>query len=372
VVSQLGKSKGEVRMSSKLIRDLKTALPILGRMVNPQISRVGVSITYDCNQKCKTCDIWRINKEDPTLRQKEMTLEDFQTFCTANPQLIWIALTGGEPYLKKDMKGLLDACCSIPSLKLISITTNGSVPDKIESDIRHFLGNGRKDVTVASSVSFEGPPDQHDEVCGISGSYYKALDTLKRLEALQRGDSRIRTGMSYTLSSYGLGGLKATMDSLGRYCPPIGQIQIGIGQEAEYYQWKDSKSVVPEYQALADELEWFQSRFSKRDLLDPYCAISYAYLRKAVQCYRNGVNFPRCVAGLYSCSVGPYWDVHPCLFMFQHSLGSLKEYNYNLQSLIDDTKTSWKPLVDKCVKEKGCWTLCEDYCMIVMRPWRLL
>jgi len=356
-------------LSSKLVRDIKTALPVLGRMVRPQISRVGVSVTYDCNQKCKTCDIWRINRENPEFRKEEMTLQEFEVFCRANPQLIWIALTGGEPYLKKDMQGFLDACCTIPSLKLISITTNGSVPDKIESDLRYFLNNGRRDVTVASSVSFEGSPDKHDEICGVSGSYYKALDTLQRLEVLQERDSRIRTGISYTLSSYGLGGLESTMKSLGKYCPPVGQIQIGIGQEAEYYQWTDSKDVVPEYQALANELEWFQSQFTKKDLLDPYCFISYAYLRKAIQCYRNGVKFPRCVAGQYSCSVGPYWDVHPCLFMFQHSLGSLKDYGYNL---IDGTKSVWGSLVDKCVAEKGCWTLCEDYCMIVMRPWRVI
>ena len=359
-------------MNTKILRDTRTAFTVLKRMVRPQISRVGVSITYDCNQHCKTCDIWRINKENPKLRKKEMSLEEFQEFCKANPQLIWIALTGGEPYLKKDMKGFLDACCSVPSLKLISITTNGSVPDKIEEDIRHFLGNGRRDITVASSVSFEGPLEKHDEICGTPGSYKKALDTLRRLEKFQEEDSRVRTGISYTLSSFGLGGLKATMESLGKYCPPVSQVQIGIGQEAEYYQWKDHKSVVPEYLALADELEWFRRQFTLRDKLDPYGLVSDTYLRKAVQCYRDGAKFPRCVAGQYSCSVGPYWYVHPCLFMFQHSLGDLRDYGYNLQSLLDGTKETWKPLVDRCVREKGCWTLCEDYCMIVMRPWRVL
>ena len=359
-------------MDSKLLRDTKTAFTVLKRIVRPQISRVGVSITYDCNQHCKTCDIWRVNKDNPELRKKEMTLGEFQKFCGANPNLIWIALTGGEPYLKKDMEGFLDACCSIPNLRVISITTNGSVPDRIEEAIRHFLKNPNKNVTVATQVSFEGPEEQHDFLSGTPGSYKKALDSLTRLKKLQEEDSRLRTGISYTLSSYGLHGLKPTLASLGNSCPPVNQVQIGVGQEADYYQWTERKEVVPEYLALADELEWFRGQFTHRDKLDPYGVISDAYLRKAVQCYRNGAKFPRCAAAQYTCSVGPYWDVHPCLFMFQNSLGDLRDYDYNLQELLDSTRTTWKPLVDKCVEEGGCWTLCEAYCMMVMRPWRVL
>jgi len=359
-------------MSGKLLRDTKTAFTVLKRIVRSKISRAGVSVTYDCNQHCKTCDIWRINKENPELRKKEMTLPEFQRFCEANSQLIWIALTGGEPYLKKDLKGFMDACCSIPTLRLISITTNGSVPDKIESDVRHFLKNPNKDITVATQVSFEGPEKQHDEISGTPGSYQKALKSLRLLRKLEKEDSRIRTGISYTLSSFGLGGLDSTMRSLGPDCPPVKEVQIGIGQEAEYYQWKEKRKVVPEFRPLADELEWFRRQFSLKDKLDPYGLISDAYLRKAVQCYRNGLKFPRCVAAQYTCAIGPYWDVHPCLFMFQYSLGDLRDYDYNLQELLDETRSTWKPLVDKCVRETGCWTLCEDYCMILMRPWRVL
>lgn len=359
-------------MDSKLLRNTRTAFTVLKRMVRPNISRVGVSVTWDCNQRCKTCDIWRINRENPELRKKEMALEEFQKFTRANPGLIWVCLTGGEPYLKKDLKGFLDAACDIPTLRLISITTNGSVPDKIEDDIRHFLRNGNKNVTVATQVSFEGPEKEQDEITGTPGSYRRALDSLKRLQRLAEEDSRVRPGVAYTISTFGLHNLGPTMESLGEACPPIGQITIGIGQEADYYHWVDDKKIVPDSLELLKDLEWIKGRYKLVDKLDPYGAISYAFLRKALRTRRNNTGSPRCLAGQYTCSVDPYWDVHPCVFMFQHNLGNLKNYNYDLRELLDDAKGIWKPLVDGCNDKGGCWTNCEDFCMIAFRPWRVL
>lgn len=357
---------------NKLVRDTRTTFTVLKRMVKPHISRVGVSVTWDCNQRCKTCDIWRLNKEKPELRKGEMTIEEFQMFIQANPGLIWICLTGGEPFLKKDFKDFLDATCEVPTLRLISITTNGSVPDKIEDDIGHFSRNPNKNVTLAIQVSFEGPEKEQDEITRTSGSHSRALDSLKRLRRLAKEDSRIRCGIAYTISTFGLHNLGPTMESLGEACPPIRRVTIGVGQVADYYHWVDDKQIVPDGLELLKDLEWIKGKYSLRDKLDPYGAISYAFLRKAVRSRRDGTGSPRCLAGEYTCSVDPYWNVLPCVFMFQHNLGNLKDYNYNLQELLDDTRGIWKPLVDGCNDRGGCWTNCEDFCMIAFRPWRVL
>ncbi len=361
-------------MSSKLIRNAGTAFTILKRMARSKVARAGVSLTYDCNQKCTTCDIWRINRRDPLLHGKEMTCDEFGLFAEANPDLIWIALTGGEPYLKKDLKEILDICCEMPNLRLMSITSNGSVPEKMREDLEHFLRNKNRWITLATQVSFEGPKEAHDKISGTPGSFDKALRSLRIIRELEARDSRIRSGISFTMSSMGLPYFRDCLHSLQSSgdLPSIGQVQIGIGQEADYYQWEDEKSVEPNSTLLVEEIKWFMEQFTLKDKLDPYGVVSNAYLRKAVQCYGNGCKFPACVAGQYTCSVGPYWDVHPCLFMFQHKLGNLKDYGYNLQSLLDETRSTWKPLVDDCIATKGCWTLCEDYVMIVLRPWRVL
>jgi MoaA/NifB/PqqE/SkfB family radical SAM enzyme len=66
---------------SKLTRDVSTAFSVLKKIVVPKVTRVAVHVTYDCNQHCKTCDIWAINKDNPELRKKEVTLKEFERFC---------------------------------------------------------------------------------------------------------------------------------------------------------------------------------------------------------------------------------------------------------------------------------------------------
>lgn len=357
---------------SKLTRDISTGFSVLKRIVVPKVTRVAVHVTYDCNQHCKTCDIWAINKDNPELRKTEVTLKEFERFCEVNPGILWMCLTGGEPYLKKNMKGFLDACCSIPGLKLISISTNGSVPDKIEDDVRHFMKSPRKDITLATQVSFEGPEDLHDQVSGTPGSFRRALDTLERLRSLAQLDSRVRYGVGFTLSYFNQGSFFPTLEALGDACPPLGQVQASFGQKADYYHWKEDREVEPSRESLVSQSRTMLKLINWKDRLDPYSLVECLYHRKALQVYANGTKIPHCVACEYTVTIDPYWEVHPCLFKFGYSLGNLRNCDFRLQELVDATKNTWKPYVDECNKNSKCWTLCEDYIMVVARPWRVL
>lgn len=357
---------------SKLTRDLQTGITILKRMVVPKVTRCAVHVTYDCNQHCKSCDIWAINKDNPSLREKEVTISEFQTFCERNPYIVWFCLTGGEPYIKKDLKEYIEACLSIPDLRLISISTNGALPDKIEDDVRYFMKSKRKEVTLATQVSFEGPPELHDEISGTPGSYYRALESLKVLQRLAKEDSRVRSGAAFTLTKFSQGNLLPTLESLGEHCPPAKQIQMGFGQEADYYHWKEYREVHPDTQSLLDEVERLESLWSWKDNFDPYSLIEKLYYRKAKQLFTNGAKVPRCVAGDYSVTIDPYWDAHPCVFRFGYQMGNLKDWDYDLDRLVKETRDTWWPEVERCSKTSRCWTLCEHYMMIVARPWRVL
>lgn len=357
----------------KYTRDADMALSVAKRIVFPEITRVAVHVTYDCNQHCKTCDIWKINKDNPELKKTELCLEEFQEFCNKNPRILWMCLTGGEPYLKKDLKGFIDACLTIPSLRLISISTNGSAPEKIESDVRHFIASGRKDVTLATQVSFEGDEELHNKVCGTPGSYRRAIDSLGRLKRLASQDTRIRWGLAFTLSYFNQGGFVPMLRSLPKdLIPPPGQIQVSFGQRADYYHWTEDRRVEPDRDTWDKEVKNLMSLTAWGNRLkDPYSMVEYLYYRKAMQ-LRNGDLPPRCVACQYSVTIDPYWGVHPCLFKFGISLGNLKDNGYKLKELVDSTRGMWAPMVDECVKTTGCWTLCEDYMVIVARPWRVL
>lgn len=51
---------------------LKLAPRIVYRMAAPKISRVNLSLTYKCNHRCVSCDIWRHQDES----KEELTFSD--------------------------------------------------------------------------------------------------------------------------------------------------------------------------------------------------------------------------------------------------------------------------------------------------------
>jgi len=174
---------------SKLVRYAGLAGSILGRIVRPRVSRVTFLITYDCNQRCKTCDIWQINKKNPDLRKTEITLGEFEQFCQYN-DLLWIALCGGEPFVREDINEILRLALS--SVKLVSITTNGSNTDKILNSVVYALEKSRGS-TLAVNVSFNGRKEVHNGISGVKDSYGKALQSFKGLRAIK--NNRLKAGI---------------------------------------------------------------------------------------------------------------------------------------------------------------------------------
>ena len=58
---------------------------------------VVVSISYRCNSKCRTCDVWRKPNDD-------MTVEEWdKVFAGLGRTPFYITFTGGEPFLRKDL-----------------------------------------------------------------------------------------------------------------------------------------------------------------------------------------------------------------------------------------------------------------------------
>lgn len=331
---------------------------VLDRIVRPRISRVTIPITYDCNQKCKTCGIWKINKENPSLRDKEMTLEEFSKFLKIN-KLLWVAITGGEPYLKPGIHLFLQE--AMKGCSLVGVTTNGFNGERLQRVTWGCLGAVKSNSVLAVNVSFEGPEALHDEIAGVKGSYQGALSTYRRLFQTSKGDRRLKVGISYTTSYFNQGRFGEFKEGLGREFPGYGGFHYGIAQGALFYNWGKYRRVIPDYIEVKKFVEEVRSNYPSR--LNPFSWVSDKYLDGLV----NGRR-PKCVAGQYSVMLDPYWNVYPCMFMCPtNPIGNLRELGFDLKKI--DYEES-RELVNGC--ESPCWTPCEAYPTIAFRPWRVL
>lgn len=355
----------------KIYRTANTAYTVLQRIVHPKMARVLLQVTYDCNQKCKTCGIWTVNKDNPSLRDKEMTLEEIQKFSEANKDLILAFPTGGEPFLRKDFKYIAESLLNIPSLRSLSITSNGTVPLKIGDDLSYVLRHTKNRLaTVAVQISFEGPEEVHDEIAGLPGSYQKAKKSLELIQSMSKEFHQLRSQVSYTFSRFNRGQLRSCLDGLNGLCPPINHIGIGIAFNARYYFLNEDEVVAPEPNDFLEEINWLRRQYSWKHLFDPIGLISTRSMLKRVA--EGTTSRIGCPAAQFTCVVDPYWNVHPCLYLAGLTLGNLKDYNYNIQTLIDETEKTWKPAITRCFANGGCKSTCELHTTALFRPWKIL
>ena len=134
-------------------------------------------ITYWCNYKCQTCNIWQLKPRD------ELKLDEIQAFFRNSPDFLWVDLTGGEVTLRKDFVdvayAVLDNC---PDLLLLHFPTNGYLSDKIVENTRAIMA--RKPEKLIITVSTDGDEQMNDEIRGIEGGWQRQIETFRRLREI--------------------------------------------------------------------------------------------------------------------------------------------------------------------------------------------
>ncbi len=130
-------------------------------------------VTDRCNQHCRTCFI----KTNATPPFEELSLNDIRTISRYLPDLIFVDIGGGEPFLRKDLADI----CAVLNTRYLAIPTNGFNPEYI-ADTTHTILKAIK-APLTLSVSLDGFENTNDYIRG-TGSYKNALRTFTLLKAI--------------------------------------------------------------------------------------------------------------------------------------------------------------------------------------------
>ena len=147
----------------------------VGRLPFPM--KLTFCITYWCNYKCQTCNIWKMKPRD------ELTLDEIRRFFSVSNRFSWIDVTGGEVSLRKDF---VDICESITTnckeLLLLHYPTNGYLTDKIVRDTREVARMQHEKLII--TVSCDGDEAMNDKIRGIEGGWRRQIETFRQLREI--------------------------------------------------------------------------------------------------------------------------------------------------------------------------------------------
>lgn len=352
---------------------LKAFININIENIRGLLFKLNFAVTYKCNHKCRICNIWRIYSESPDKIKDELDFYEIERIFQKYKQLVWVNLTGGEPFLRLDLVDIVGAICeNCEKLSILNIPTNGSLPDNVERATHELLEEYRVPL-VFVSVSLDGDSVIHDSLRGVNGAWLRAIDTLSRLYNLSLSHPNLVVGFEYTMSPFNVGSFKHLLDKLGEYGLSR-SVENGVITFAHignlYHNIHSCKRIFSsnEYASAAlKEVEYLLER-ARGSLLNPFGVFKYLYLRLSRKFFSGSAkHFLPCTACSGSCFIDPYGKVYPCTIE-REVLADLREVDYDLNKVIkSDNFISFRSRVERGLCT-GCWSPCEAYPSIATHP----
>jgi len=317
-------------------------------------------ITYWCNYRCETCNIWKMKPTD------ELRLEEIERFFTKSNRFSWVDLTGGEVTLRKDFVGVAEAVIkNCKNLLMLHFPTNGYLSDTIVENTQAIAKMGPEKLII--TVSCDGDQEMNDRIRGVEGGYERQLETFERLREIP--DVEVVLGM--TLSARNVEHFPAAFAAAKHKVPDLEyrDYHVNIIHEGAYLHNEESHlREAVSAGALAEATEAYARL--RGFGLGPVNYLERTYLKNVRKFLESGKTPMKCHALRSSCFVDSWGNVMPCT-IYDRKLGNLRDADYDLATIWHDRETR---KVQGEIWQGGCpqcWTPCEAYQSIMgnfLRP----
>lgn len=310
--------------------------------------KLSVALTYWCQYRCVTCNIWRKQPSD------ELDLAEIKTFIDQNAGFSWVDLTGGEIFLRKDLEEILLHLTKVwRSLAVLHYPTNGYLTNRIvdlTNRVRKVF-RGRLVVTV----SLDGPEHLNDRIRGVAGGFQHQIETFRRLSDIPH----VEVVFGFTLSKHNVRSYRATLEACRARLPGLSadRFHLNLAQtSAHYYSNQGAGDLTPSPEDVLATIA--EHRIDRRPGRGFERHVRERFLQGLESFVRSGVTPQRCHALRSSCFIDPWGVVFPCI-SYSRPLGSLRETGMKLGPIWGEqgTRRVQREIWDyECPQ---CWTACE-------------
>jgi len=302
------------------------------------------------------CDSWRLEGKD------DLAFEEIERIYAQLPRLDLVRLTGGEPFVRKDLPEIAAAVRAHLDPVVLHVTSNGFLTERIV----RFCEQRDRSRRLALLISVDGVGVAHDRIRGREGAWKRAWATLSALAPRQR-ELKLQLAVNQTIvDREGIDQHRALVERLR----PLGlrpNAVLAYEESATYstergidatagntggtyrafgrFEARDLERLLDALEGTASELRW-PERIAKR--------YYYRGLRARLL-HGTAEPNPSCVTLHNHLRILPDGSVPTCQFNSK-SVGSLRERSFtelwNGGGAVDEQRR-W---VRSCA---GCWAECE-------------
>lgn len=327
----------------------------------PNPTDMCIIVTYRCPMRCQMCDIWK----NPTEKEKEITLEEIQKL----PNVKFINITGGEPFVREDLEDIIEVC--FQKSPRVVISTSGWFEERIIKLATRFPNIGIR-------ISIEGLSQKNDELRGRQGGFDKGLRTLLRLKKMGIKD----IGFGITVSNHN----SADMLSLYQLSKSLGMEFATAAFHNSYYFHKTDNFITNKEEVCTNFEKLINMQLKENHPKSWFRAYFNMGLINYIQ---DNKRLLPCEAGLVNFFVDPYGEIYPCNGLeekyWKKSMGNIRQtasfaeiWNSSqaerVRNMVKNCpKKCWMvgtaaPVMKKYIKQPISWVLRNKWNVIIGKP----
>lgn len=292
-----------------------------------------ISVSYRCNSRCKTCNVWQRPNDDFTVEEWDKAFESL------GRTPYWFTFSGGEPTLRKDLPDMVESAHRHCRPGIINIPTNG-IQDKIIPGRVERVLQAAPTSEVIINLSLDGVGEKHDQVRGVKGNFERAMRTFAGLKALKGRYKNFTLGVHTVISNFNI----HEFDNIHKFVREELKPDQFISEIAEERVELDTvgMGITPPFEKYKPVIERLQADIREENA-QGVARITQAFRDRYYDIVKRTLTEKRqiipCMAGIASAQIAPNGDVWACCIRAE-SMGNLRDYNYDFATVWRTGKAS--------------------------------
>lgn len=316
-------------------------------------------ITKRCNLRCPFC--FYLGKKGAAAPDRdELTIDEVERISRSMGDLLWLAFSGGEIFLRDDLVDLSRVFYGNNKPAIMLFPTNGLLPELIRERTEQILRDCGRSV-IAVKLSLDGLRERHDSLRGRPGSFDKALETYRSLEELIGRYPNFELGINTLFCSEN----QDEMDEIIAFVTGMENVKthtismVRGDLRHEGYKRVDFEKYNRAIEKLESNLKSSTSktyRFRGGRLKAAQDILQRRLIHRTMM---EGRRLIPCYAGRLNLVLTETGDVYPCEIL-PEAFGNVRDYGYDIGKVMRSDKAGE---VIASIRDNRCYCTHECYFM---------
>lgn len=290
-------------------------------------------LTRRCNAACPYC-FYLADKARQRATDPELTLAELSKVADSLGTLLWLAFSGGEIFLRRDLVEIAVAFYERNRPAIILLPSNGLDTETIVRRTGEIIRNCPKS-TIVVKLSLDGPAALHDQIRGRTRGFDQTMQTCKALgEFLDRYDN-FELGINSVFCADNQTALPAFTDEINR----LQQVRTHTVSLIRGQTW-DERLTAVDLELYRQVSEQMEENLKKR-LAAVYrfrggrlkAAQDILQRRLILRTAQEQKRLLACYAGRLNVVLAENGDLYPCeSFGEAMRLGNIRDFNCDLEA----------------------------------------